>query len=77
MPLYPYTCAACGHGFEALVTSSAATATAVVCPECESDNVNRRIGLPARPKAVESTPVTNCRGDGPPCGAAWCGRGKG
>jgi hypothetical protein len=21
-------------------------------------------------------PMTNCRGDGPPCGAPWCGRGE-
>lgn len=72
MPLYPYACEACGHHFEQLV-SGGGTAVAVVCPECQSETVTRKFGQPARPKTAD-VPLTNCRGDGPPCGAVGCGR---
>jgi putative FmdB family regulatory protein len=72
MPLYEYACRKCEHSFEALVT--ARTATAVKCPKCESDELDQLIGLPAPGRVVEGQPATNCRGDGPPCGAPWCGR---
>jgi putative FmdB family regulatory protein len=72
MPLYEYTCRACEHSFEALV--SGAGASAVCCPECQSEDLDRLIGLPAKGRVAESQPTTNCRGDGPPCGAPWCGR---
>lgn len=74
MPLYPYTCTDCGAEFEALVTRPTA-ADAAACPECESGNVSRGLSLPAKTTASTAAPATNCRGDGPPCGAAWCGRG--
>lgn len=70
MPLYEYLCRKCEHTFEVLVSRK--TATAVVCPKCESTELDQLIGLPA-PGRVAETP-TNCRGDGPPCGAPWCGR---
>jgi putative FmdB family regulatory protein len=73
MPLYPYTCPACGHAFEALVTTTNGTTT-VECPECGNDKPERGFGLPAKPAAGKDLPATNCRGDGPPCGAPWCGR---
>lgn len=76
MPLYPYACDECGHRFEALVGSTA-VATAVACPECGAREVTRGFGLPARPKTTQDQRLTNCRGDGPPCGASWCGRPKG
>ena len=72
MPLYEYTCRKCEHSFEALVT--ARTATAVKCPKCESAELDQLIGLPSAGRTVEGKPATNCRGDGPPCGAPWCGR---
>ena len=72
MPLYEYTCRKCNHSFEALVTARAATA--VKCPQCESDELDQLIGLPAPGRVTDSQPATNCRGDGPPCGAPWCGR---
>ncbi len=72
MPLYEYTCRTCEHAFEALV--SARTTTAVKCPKCESTELDQLIGLPAPGRVVEGQPATNCRGDGPPCGAPWCGR---
>jgi putative FmdB family regulatory protein len=71
MPLYEYTCRKCEHSFEALV--SGRTSTAVKCPKCCSEELDQLIGLPAEGRVAER-PATNCRGDGPPCGAPWCGR---
>jgi putative FmdB family regulatory protein len=72
MPLYEYTCRKCGHSFETLVTART-TAVAVACPQCEGSDLEQLIGLPAQGKVTDG-PATNCRGDGPPCGAPWCGR---
>jgi putative FmdB family regulatory protein len=72
MPLYEYTCRKCQHTFETLVTSR--TATKVTCPKCESGELDQLIGLPAPGRVADGAPATNCRGDGPPCGAPWCGR---
>jgi putative FmdB family regulatory protein len=71
MPLYPYSCEACGHEFEKVVPSAADRGD-VCCPACESRDVARAFGLPAvgRPRPA----ATNCRGDGPPCGRTGCGR---
>jgi putative FmdB family regulatory protein len=71
MPLYPYTCDDCGHAFEK-VMSRAAVEPAVSCPECHSPRVVRQFGLPAA--TSKALPATNCRGNGPPCGAIGCGR---
>jgi len=75
MPLYEYNCRACGRPFEVLVSARSA-AEPVRCPECVSPEVDRLIGLPAA-KVVDAAPATNCRGEGPPCGAPWCGRKRG
>ena len=72
MPLYDYACRKCSHTFDAIVTTR--TADSVRCPECESDDLERLLGLPAPGRVSDGKPATNCRGDGPPCGAAWCGR---
>jgi putative FmdB family regulatory protein len=72
MPVYEYSCRKCEHTFEALVTGSAAGT--VRCPGCESSDLDRLISLPAPGRVAENPPATNCRGDGPPCGAPWCGR---
>ena len=72
MPLYEYTCRKCEHTFEALVM--ARTAAAVQCPKCESTELDQLIGLPAPGRVADAKSETNCRGDGPPCGAPWCGR---
>jgi putative FmdB family regulatory protein len=71
MPLYEYTCRQCQHTFEQLVPSL--TQEPQECPQCHSPSLERLIGLPAAGRS--SMPVaTNCQGDGPPCGAPWCGR---
>lgn len=72
MPLFEYHCRTCDKSFETLVTSR--TADGVRCPTCDGKDVERLIALPAAGRVSESTPATNCRGDGPPCGAPWCGR---
>lgn len=73
MPLFEYECRGCGKPFEALV--SARVSEPVRCPACDCADVSRLMGLPVA-KVVEgsSSSATNCRGDGPPCGASWCGR---
>jgi putative FmdB family regulatory protein len=70
MPLYPFRCSDCGTEFEALVAKVTADPNAE-CPSCGGLHVARGLGVPARPV---SELRTNCRGDGPPCGAQWCGR---
>jgi putative FmdB family regulatory protein len=42
MPLYDYTCKACGHEFEALVRKDDAPA----CPSCKSADLERRFPMP-------------------------------
>ena len=72
MPIYEYSCRKCEHRFEALVPGG--NAAEVRCPECEGAELDRLIGLPAPGRVADAAPATNCRGDGPPCGAPWCGR---
>ena len=70
MPIQEYRCADCGESFEVLVMGK--STPHVECPKCASTTADRLIGLPGG--VVETKPATNCRGDGPPCGAPWCGR---
>jgi putative FmdB family regulatory protein len=72
VPLYEFGCAACDHVFDALVTKATGEPTA--CPACGKAEVRRLIGLPAQGRVKDAAPATNCRGDGPPCGAPRCGR---
>jgi putative FmdB family regulatory protein len=39
MPIYEYTCRACEHRFEELVSSTGGTL--VACPQCSSDEVSK------------------------------------
>ncbi|MDB5310361.1 MAG: zinc ribbon protein [Gemmataceae bacterium] len=72
MPLYEYRCRTCEHAFEALV--AARGGEEVRCQRCDGTELDRLLGLPARGRTADPDPGTNCRGDGPPCGAPWCGR---
>lgn len=45
MPIYEFTCQACGTNFEKRVSFTQSTAPA--CDSCESDNVQRRMSAPA------------------------------
>ena len=42
MPIYDYSCNACGHEFEALVRGSSRP----TCPECKSDELERKMPMP-------------------------------
>ncbi len=72
MPLFEYRCRTCDKTFEALVTTK--SADKVRCPTCEGSEIERLIALPAAGRVAEGAAQTNCRGDGPPCSAPWCGR---
>jgi putative FmdB family regulatory protein len=73
MPLYTYSCDSCGHEFEAFVTQSHRQPDEG-CPSCHRKNLTKVLSLPAKGSTATTMTPTNCRGDGPPCGAAWCGR---
>lgn len=45
MPIYDFICQSCGSEFEKLVSFS--SESAVICPECQSSEVERQMGLPA------------------------------
>ena len=68
MPIYNYACRQCDHAFEAFVQPG----DEVECPECQADDLERLLSLPARP--VQSV-VSGCTADlsVPPCGPT-CGR---
>lgn len=68
MPIFQYSCEECKKDFEVIIPAKATND--VVCPECQNPSVVRQLAAPAKPL----TTATNCRGDGPPCGAPYCGR---
>jgi putative FmdB family regulatory protein len=43
MPIFEYTCKACGHQFELLVLKT----TVPACPECKHQELDRHFSLPA------------------------------
>ena len=43
MPIYDYSCRACGNVFEALVRGSKQP----TCPECKSEKLERKLSMPA------------------------------
>ena len=67
MPLFEYRCRSCDRPFEVLVTSR--TVDSVRCPECQSSEVDRLLGLPAAGKVADAAPATNCRR---PCSGSRC-----
>jgi putative FmdB family regulatory protein len=73
MPLYEYACPSCGHSFEELVFGEDEK---VVCPRCQTVEVERQVSLPGRPKVAATSLPTACRSAGPPCGPA-CSRWPG
>ena len=72
MPMYEFRCVECDHDFETLLRNTRDEAE-VQCPKCESRNPRRVISLPGRPLSAVATGGNAC-GEGPPCGAPWCGR---
>jgi len=71
MPIFEYTCTACGAGFEQLVRASDVPA----CPYCESENLQRKmsaaaVGAASGKPSASSLPMA--QGGGGCCGGA-CG----
>jgi putative FmdB family regulatory protein len=44
MPIFEYSCRACGHAFEALVRPGMGTPT---CPKCQSEELEKLLSIPA------------------------------
>ncbi len=74
MPIYEYTCVACGHDFEALIRGQEKP----VCPACGQSELTKNLSVPAahtagaRPSECpvrESCGAPNCCGNG-------CGMGE-
>lgn len=74
MPLYEYACQKCEHTFEALIFAGDKPA----CPQCESENLERLLSVPGRPKVNSGSLPMSAGSCGdlslPPCGAAGCRR---
>jgi len=72
MPLFDFVCPKCEHTFEELVFGK----ETVECPQCHSRDVERQMGMPARPQSAAADLPMACNSAGPPCGAPWCQRGN-
>lgn len=71
MPIYEYHCTSCRKDFELFVRGE----TRLVCPACESRDIERRMSVTARP-AGGSGPGMDLSGLGPPKGGGGCGGGS-
>lgn len=67
MPIYEYTCEACGRDFEELVRSSDET---ISCPDCESTDVKRQMSAASFKSSGKyaSSAGSGCSG----CGGGSC-----
>lgn len=69
MPIYEYTCRACGARFEELIRN-AAEEKALRCTQCGDRRIERQMSVPAAPHAGASkTPL--------PSGCGQCGQTPG
>ena len=70
MPIYEYSCDACGHAFERLAKTSAERDEAE-CPSCGSDRTERKLsvfGVGAEQTPRDAGPAcANCPGSGSAC----------
>lgn len=60
MPIYEYTCQACEADFEALVFGS----DTVCCPECESEEIKRKMSTFAHKTEGEGGGMSSSAGSG-------------
>ena len=63
MPIYTYRCNECHHEFEELLLSAAAEQS-LVCPQCQSASIERRLAAFATIKSASDSP--------PSCGHGAC-----
>jgi putative FmdB family regulatory protein len=68
MPMYEYACQECDKNFEALVFDG----EAVSCPECQSEQLERLLSVPAKPKSETGSLSMSCDAKLPPCGPGCC-----
>jgi putative FmdB family regulatory protein len=47
MPIYEYQCTSCGERFDTFIRSISQTLPKIVCPTCQSEEVQRLISAPA------------------------------
>jgi putative FmdB family regulatory protein len=75
MPLYEYGCLVCGAQFEKLIRAS--STDVVICPSCESDQVERLLSLFATNQRAPgtqqegTTPSPGVAMHKPHCGYDW------
>jgi putative FmdB family regulatory protein len=70
MPIYEYTCSACEHRFEELVSSSGARL--VACPQCSSGDVAKLFSTFSTKSVGGDMPRPAAGGGGGCCGGS-CG----
>jgi putative FmdB family regulatory protein len=63
MPIYTYRCNECRHEFEELVLSAAAEKE-VVCPQCKTASIERRLAAFATGKSTGASAAGCSRGSG-------------
>jgi putative FmdB family regulatory protein len=74
MPIFEYSCDACGHHFEKIILSpSAPDVLSVACPGCGSAGVTRRLSTFAAHSGGGST-GRDSGGQSGPTGGGGCGR---
>lgn len=73
MPIYGFTCNACGKEFQTLVRASDTPA----CPSCESADLSRQLSLIAQPAKGGDAGAANAASDLPPCASGACCFGGG
>jgi putative FmdB family regulatory protein len=69
MPIYEYTCVGCKGEFELLVRG----AEIPRCPQCECDDLQRQLSVPAVSRSTNELPI--CETPQLGCGAPVCQRG--
>lgn len=65
MPIYEYHCSDCGHDFEKLVRFSDLKIDTPECPDCQSENTNKRMSTFAAFSAGQTQSVGSCASSGP------------
>jgi len=73
MPIFEYTCAACGNEFETLVRGSSST---VECPNCHGTDLKKKLSAFASPSGAAAGMAewpSACQTCGNPDGPGSCG----
>ncbi|MBN2474367.1 MAG: zinc ribbon domain-containing protein [Pirellulales bacterium] len=71
MPIYEYTCKACGHEFEQLIRGDQEAA----CPSCGKVRLDKRFSVPAAHTPGSSGSACPAKGSGACDISGCCGQG--